>query len=314
MTGKFPCYQRAPSRELLALLKPGGFLRPLIDLNERDVQGLRLDVHFRPDDQVAVYCGRANILTVELRPCKKPVRVRANDTYRQQYQSLFRDWRIDDSGLRKALSAYIGVLEVKPTYRRPEGRVQTQWSKETRHWTTFDREAMLSYETKSQRNGYTDCPEICDARKGLDRIVNADGEPWSKLDRNWRPLKLDMLTCDREGQLVLIEVKPSLSDCYVPFQLLHYVWEWYRALRDNSQLLAELRTLIESRAELGLLSSFGRITNRIRPVVAVGENDVSKKIQGRYGKVLQVVNRHLPPDVSPVETWRYRNGKPERLT
>ena len=312
MTGKFPCYLRAPSSGLLTLLQPGEFLSPLICLNERNVQGLCLDVHFRPGDQVAVYCGRANILTVELRP-PKLVRVTANDSYRQQYPSLFCDWRIDDSGFRPALNAYIGVLEVESTYVRPEGRVQTQWSKETRHWTTFDKEAMLSYETKSHRNSDTDYPETRDARKELDHIVNADGEPWSNLDRNWSPLKLDLLACDREGQLVPIEVKHSLSDYYAPFQLLHYVWEWYRALKDNCLLLAELQTLIESRAELGLSSSFGRITNRIRPVVAVGEKDVSKKTQSRYGKVLQMVNRHLPPDVSPVETWRHRNGRPERL-
>ncbi len=86
MTGEFPCYRRAPSKRLLALLKPGEFLSPLIDLNECNVQGLCLDVHFRPGDQVAVYCGQANILTVELRPREKLVRVRANDTYRQQYR------------------------------------------------------------------------------------------------------------------------------------------------------------------------------------------------------------------------------------
>ena len=313
MTGKFPCYRRAPSNELLELLKPRGFLSPLLDLNEREVQGLCLDVHFRPDDKVAVYCGRANVLQVRLNPSKKSVLITAHKTYSSQCKGLFGTRPIDDSGFGETLSAYFNSLQVRPRFTEGEGRVQTNWSKETKCWTTFDREARLGYETTNHRNSYTDCSEIFDARKELDDVINADGKTWAKPDRNGIPLKLDLLAYDREGKLVLIEVKPTLSDYYVPFQLLHYIWEWRRALQDNSHLLAELEALIEKRVELGLSTSFGSITDRIRPVVAIGGKDGSKEVRRRYSEVLQVVNGHLPTKVSPVETWRYGNGKPERL-
>ena len=305
MSGKFPCYRRAPSKELVQLLKPGEFLSPLLDLNKREVQGLRLDVHFRPDDEVAVYCGRANVLRVRLNRSKESIRVTAHDTYSQQCQALFREWPIGDSGFGKALSVYFSSLQVNPIFTNGEGLVQLRWSKETRCWTTFDREARLDYETTNHRNICANCLEIYDARKELDDVINADGKTWAKPDRNGIPLKLDLLAYDREGKLVLIEVKPTLSDYYVPFQLLHYIWEWRRALQDNSHLLAELEALIEKRVELGLSASFGSITDHIRPVVAIGGKDGSKEVWRRYSKVVQVANGHLPPRVSPVETWRY---------
>ena len=49
-----PCisYNRTPSSELRALLKPGQFLSPIIDLrsNNVEVSGLGLDIHFRQED------------------------------------------------------------------------------------------------------------------------------------------------------------------------------------------------------------------------------------------------------------------------
>ncbi len=313
MSGKFPCYRRAPSKELVQLLKPGEFLSPLLDLNEREVQDLCLDVHFRSDDVVAVYCGRANVLEVQLNHSRESIRIAADKTYSRQCQALFPEWPIGDPGFGEALSTYINVLQVNSSFRKGEGRVQLNWSKETRCWTTFDREARLGYETTNHRNRYANCLEIYDARKELDDVINADGKTWAKLNRNWEPLKLDLLAYDREGKLVLIEVKPTLSDYYVPFQLLHYIWKWRRALQDNSHLLAELQALVERRVELGLSASFGSITDHIRPVVAIGGKDGSKEVKRRYSKVVQVANGHLPPRVSPVETWRYGNGKPERL-
>ena len=313
MSSTFPCYRRAPSKELLQLLEPRGFLSPLLDLNEREVQNLCLDVHFRSGDEVAVYCGRANVLEVQLNHSRESIGIAADKTYSRQCQALFREWPIGDPGFGEALSAYINVLQVKSRFREGEGLVQLSWSKETRCWTTFDREARLDYETTNHRNICANCLEIYDARKELDDVINADGKTWAKPDRNGIPLKLDLLAYDREGKLVLIEVKPTLSDYYVPFQLLHYIWEWRRALQDNSHLLAELQALVERRVELGLSASFGSITDRIRPVVAIGGKDGSKEVWRRYSKVVQVANGHLPPRVSPVETWRHWNGKPERL-
>ena len=312
MTNKFPCYPRAPSKELVALLKSREFLRPLIDLSKREVRGLRLDVHFRADDSVAVYCGLANILKVRLSPTKETIEVAADETYSQQCQALFHERPVGDPGFGEVLDAYIDVLEVDRRYIEREGRVQLNWSKEANCWSTFDREAKLSYGTRDRLMKYVNCSEVVDAREELDRTIKADDKSWKRVpDGEHR--KLDLLACDREGQLVLIEVKQDFSDYYAPLQLLHYIWDWYRALQDNDDLPAELRALIERRVEVGLSASARPLTGRIRPVVAIGEQGGSKEDRRRYGKVLEVINRHLPPDVSPVETWRHRNGRPERL-
>ncbi len=313
MTNKFPCYPRAPSKELVALLKSGEFLRPLIDLNKREVRGLRLDVHFRADDWVAVYCGLANILKVRLSPTKETIEVTAAETYSQQCQALFCERPVGDPGFGEALDAYIDVLEVEPRYTEGEGRVQLNWSKEANYWATLDREAELSYGTTDRLMRYVNCSEVVDAREELARTINADDKTWKKLNQDEKPRKLDLLACGREGKLVLIEVKPDVSKYYAPIQLLHYVWEWSMALRDNSHLLAELQVLIDKRAELGLSAASVRLIGGIRPVVAIGEGGGSEETRRRYNKVLEVVNGHLPPEVSQMEIWRHRNGKPVRL-
>ena len=65
MTAQTISCLRAPSDGLRKLLMPGGFLEPLMALNGRKFNGAELDVHFRINDEVQVYCGLTVILAVK---------------------------------------------------------------------------------------------------------------------------------------------------------------------------------------------------------------------------------------------------------
>ena len=61
-------YERAPSKELCALLAPGEFLSPICDLHRHNVEvydGLGLDVHFRRDDEIHAYCGLTRLFVLK---------------------------------------------------------------------------------------------------------------------------------------------------------------------------------------------------------------------------------------------------------
>lgn len=55
-------YDRAPSPEFLKHLRLAGILKPLLSLAKEKTGGVGLDVHFRRNDEVHVYCGMTRIL------------------------------------------------------------------------------------------------------------------------------------------------------------------------------------------------------------------------------------------------------------
>ena len=61
-TEKSPSYNRAPSDELKNLLRPGGFLAPLLDLPSRNDF-----LHFRPKDHVKIYRGLTNLVDLHFK-------------------------------------------------------------------------------------------------------------------------------------------------------------------------------------------------------------------------------------------------------
>ena len=171
-------YPRAPSRELLKLLMPGGFLAPLIDLHRRRLKGTELDVHFRIGDEIQVYCGLTRILTVKrlkrfrlLRKQTEPLksldgllRIEADPKYIGQpcakETGLFRRWRIGEYGLNEAIESYLNDVEVNPSFIKGEGAIQLQWSRVTWPWTPFDREAVLNYPSIERREETKKFPEV----------------------------------------------------------------------------------------------------------------------------------------------------------
>lgn len=301
MTTLQPLYARVPSTELKNLLLPGGFLEYLSALNRRRVAGVELDVHLRIHDEVQVYCGLTRLADIR-RTSDGMVAVSAHPAYRRQAcrMDLLGRWSPDrPEQFNRALDIYLDNVAVGRSNVTAEGAVQCLWSRVTEPWVCFDREAVLGYPSPGHQPD--DSCRLDAAKEDLRSLAAREG--WGGVPQVGN--KLDRLGVDPDGRLVLLELKNSgagpPSIFYSPYQLLHSVWEWHSALE---AVRPQLQALINARVELGLTPPpVPRLTVGIRPAMGFGADRRSPEVKRRYGEVLRIVNWHLPPGVSPIETW-----------
>ena len=312
-----PYYNRAPSPHLQELLMPGGPLSWLVELNERKISGRAFDVHFRSGGEVHVYHGGTRLLKVErLKWPKGYVTLTANDEYKKQpcAKGLFRRRRIDDPKLREAAEAYLRDVKIGPRWTEGEGAIQMLWSRVTKPWTPFDREAVLGgASTQHQQTAKVDAAldELMDIYTAHQHA--AGRKRWAKPKKSGK--EVDQLAVDSDRRLVLIEIKDASNRTaevyYAPFQLLQYIWEWHGAL---GAVGADLHKLIDARVAVGLTPpGVTRLTGGIRAAVGFGPDSRSNEVRRRYGIVLGIVNKHLPPGVGPIETWSIAESVPRRV-
>ena len=321
-------YNRAPSKELLNLLKPGGFLEPVIKLNKRDYKDLKLDVHFRVGEEVHVYYGLTAILIVKrLQNQRDHITVKAHETYTRQTllqdMGLFRRWPVGESGLSKTIEDYLAVAEVNTSFIEKEGAVQALWAGVDSPWTPFDREANLAYESEGHRTAFKDFPKVRAALEMFKDINSSDNSQLAKPPELKARNKADQLAVDHCGNLVLLELKDASANSassvyYSPYQLLQYVWEWDKALK-ASNILGDLNRLVGARKRLGLTPpSVPELNGSIRAAVGFGSSvslrpgkfeSLSERFK-KHKKVLDIVNCYLPKGVAPIETWAFKDGKP----
>ena len=314
-TKNSPSYDRAPSEKLQKLLSPGEFLAPL--LVKRKVAGCELDVHFRLNEEVHVYCGLTRLVNVKLYKRYKSgtIRAEAHRTYAKQQGAnrLFRPesvkevkdgkylcdvWSANESGFADALDAYLCSVEVDKRQIK-EGTVQSRWSRVTEPWIPFDKEAFLRYASKEDAVEFRKFAKVDEAYAELESI--AESRHWAQPKKPG--CKLDQLAIDPEGRLVIVELKDASASSvyYAPLQLLQYVWEWDSALK---LVQGQLQALIDARRGLRLTpTSVPSITGGIRAAIGFGTDSRSKKVKCRSAVVLNVVNKYLPPGVSLIETW-----------
>ena len=309
-------YPRSPSDDLWKLLKPGGFLAPLIDLNKREIGGHELDIHLRVKDEVQVYCGLTRVLKVR-RLRSGDVKVTADPDYTEQpcATKFFRTWNTNDSGFSEAIEAYLNGVKVNPRFTKGEGQVQSQWSRVTEPWVPIDREAVLKYDPPENRPQATSFPEVEAARGKLMDVHEAQRTvarraQWAAPPKGGH--ELDQLAIDRECRLLLIELKDASKRTanvyYAPFQLLQYVWEWRDAIK---AMKADLQTLIDARVAIGLTPpEVAPLKGGIRAAVGFGPDHRTTEVKRRYDMVLDIANQHLPPGVSAIETWEYTDNGP----
>ncbi len=321
MTMPTPRYDRAPSKELQELLKPGEFLAPLIDIDKRKVGGYEHDVHFRPGDEVHVYRGLTRVLKAKrLQRRDGCVSVEAHHKYAKQSCSreLFRPWCTDEHGFKEALDLYLSGVKVNPSRIRGEGAVQMQWARVKEPWVPFDREAVLGYQPSADGANAKAFPKANAALAKLDKIykdhvTRAGRARWDEPSMGGG--EVDQLAVDSDGRLVLIELKdgskPNSQVYYAPFQLLQYIWEWHSALK---AVRGDLQELIKARKRLKLMSQdVPDLTGCIRAAVGFGPAVPSDETKSRYRIVLDIVNDHLPPGVEAIETWALTDTGPCQL-
>ena len=176
----------------------------------------------------------------------------------------------------------------------------------TEPWTCFDREAVLGYPSPGPLPDPDASGQMDSAKNDLRSLAAREG--WGDVPEAGN--KVDRLAVDPEGRLVLLELKNagagSASVFYSPYQLLHYVWEWHSALES---VRPQLQALIYARVELGVTPPpVPRLTGGVRPAMGFGADRRSVEVKRRYAEVLRVVNQHLPPEVSPIETWVIEDG------
>lgn len=315
-----PAYDRAPSPELQALLSPGGFLAPLLALSKRKVARCHLDVHLRPDDKVIVYCGLTKLVDACLK--NRMADVTAKNTYTRQSCAgdLFREWNTQEPGFEETLDNYLDNVSVAVAQTRREGGIQTRWSRVTEPWIPFDRDAVLAYESETVKAKAMEFKEVEEAYVQLGAIVASKRklpsrkDHWAKLPPKKKSNEIDQIAVDPEGRLVIVELKDASASnvYYAPLQLLQYVWEWRSAF---DAVRSSLQRLLDVRVALGLTPvNVPRITGGIRAAIGFGDDERSEEVKHRYERVMGVVNAHLPPGVSPIETWKlWVAGPPERI-
>ena len=303
MNSAGPRYDRVPSPEFRSLLLPRGFLESLPGLNRRRVAGVEFDVHLRVRDEVQVYCGLTRLVDIR-RTSDGLVVISAHPAYRRQEccRDFFGRWDPDGSEeFERALDTYLDNVAVGRSNVAAEGAVQCLWSRVTEPWVCFDREAVLGYPSPGPHLDPDASGQLDAAKRNLRSLAAREG--WGDVPKVGN--KLDRLAMDPDGRLVLLELKNAgagpASVFYSPYQLLHYVWEWRSALE---RVRPQLQALIEARVELGLTPpSIPRLTGSIRAAMGFGADRRSSEVKRRYGEVLRIVNQHLPPEVSLIETW-----------
>ena len=333
-----PSYDRAPSRGLRQLLAPDGFLAPL--LVKRTVAEVDLEVHLRRGDEVELYCG-LTCLVKSGRSRGGPVWIESHGRYAGQpcASGLFRpgrtravnrgnylrdEWEVGEPGFAQALDTFLSGVGVAPRQTK-EGAVQARWSRNGEPWIVFDKEAALEYPPVPERRRHLSelfREPVEEARRELSALALSRRSLPSRRDHWAMPsdpkdsLKLDQLAVDRDGNLVLLEIKDASGSsskvCYAAFQLLQNVWEWHFAL---DAVRHSLQELLDMRVELGLTPADPPpVTGGIRAAVGFGDDDRSKEVKRRYTEVLGIANMHLPPGVPAIETWMLAEGRsPVRL-
>ena len=326
-----PTYDRVPGPEMQALLRKGGFLAPL--LAPRAIDGVELEAHLRPGDEVHVCCGLTCL--VKARPDgEDSVWVETHATYAGQpcAEGLFRPgrrwptdkgkymrdvWTVGDVGFRGALDVFLAKVDVAPRQKK-EGAVQARWSRVGAPWIPFDKEVALSYPSVAEQRRHLAAvfrQSVEVAREELTALAVQDH--WSLPRTPKYRLKLDQIAVDPTGNLVLLEVKDAVSATasevyYAPFQILQNVWEWHcalDALRDSVQELHDVRVKLDMTP-----SGAPPMTGGIRPVVGFGDDRRSLKVRERYAEALRIAKAHLPRAVPAIETWMLADGgEPLRL-
>ena len=305
MTTPTPVYDRAPSQELQELLLPGGFLAPLVELAGRQVSGHYHDVQLRTKDEVHVYRGHTRLVSAGRLP-DGGLNLTAHSAYTKQpgARDFLRKWQANETGFNDALSHYLSAVKVNQSFILGEAKIQEQWSLVREPWIPFDREGVLG----GSHNKGADFPAIREANSDLDALARSSGWPLTKATG----MSIDQLAIDPQGHLVLLELKDASKTpseiYYSPFQLLQYVWEWHDALE---AVRNHLQAVINARVAVGLTPpSVPPLTGGIRAAIGFGPDLRSAEVKRRYAIVLEVVNRHLPEGVQPIETWALTDTGP----
>ena len=314
MTNLSISYKRAPSAALEEFLMPNGSQGPLLMLDNQVIADHKCSVHFRLTDEIHVYRGLTRVLTAKWLRRRHRLKIPADKRYAYTDQiceaGLCGEWDVLGAEFEETLHRYLATVKVKPRHTDNEGAVQTLWSGVRCPWTSFDREAVLNYESTSHREESKRFPAVHEACTELKKVSRR--REFEKPSIGAR--RLDQLAVDNKGRLVLLELKDGSQHngkmYYSPFQLLQYVWEWHCALDD---VRTDVLELIRSRKRMRLTpESVPDLTRGIRASVCFGQATPTSKAEEYFETVLEIVNQFLPVGMDAIEVWRHDGSNPHR--
>lgn len=305
-------FQRALKPSLVGLLEPGGWLAPLANPRRIQTRAGTLGVHLqlRERGRVTLYCGSALLLEASLSPTTVRFALPGRNPASEASAQLLREWRVGESGLEEAISAYL--TQAHPSVVK-EGLVQALWHATTEPWATFDHEAAFGYPSVAARTHALDLPELALAETAAEARTAEDTARWNSLPA--RPVRnnRDQLAIDRDGHLVVVELKHAGSGhglYYGPLQLLRYLHEDSARL---AELLPAFERLVAQKRRMGLLvTQSGNLHLPVRPVLAWGLGMPSAEVLRRTRLMLNLANEYVPPNTLPIEVWHQPNGRPRR--
>ena len=146
------------------LLAPEGFLAPL--LRKIKVEGIDLEAHLRPENEVHVYCGLTCLVKTRLsgsgtsgsnRTRPTPINPERSVCFGRdgpgkstEVRTRAMSGRSTSPALRRHWRLSWAVCGSRPGKER-EGDVQARWSRVTEPWIPFDKEAALAYPSAAER-------------------------------------------------------------------------------------------------------------------------------------------------------------------
>jgi hypothetical protein len=268
-------YNRVLDSDIESLLSEGGVLRFLI----ADTPGLSndpfaLDIQIREGNKLMYYHGTTRLLTLQFpkKAKRSPyvVKARAARAYGKypecchQYDDLMKDWQLSDvSEFRKAWQAYLkaALQGAKARYysNQKEGYWQnrlcvefgTQWTPD-REWVVVDRECVIGFDCTADKDAHYEKAHTHAMKVKGDLQVYAK-EKWGNLDKKGFGDEVDMLAIDKDGKLVVIELKHGSNARGIYWGPLQ-TGVYHRAFKDAPPaVFAGVRKLITQKINLGLL-------------------------------------------------------------
>jgi hypothetical protein len=264
-------YDRAFSENALKALLPGGPFRFMVtDLPRHNKDPYCMDLQLREKNTLMYYRGTTRLLTVQIKLNGGLHAVATADKAygayplcRDEYAKLMkRPWMAAESTeMKRAFDVYLAsaAKACRANYYREgtEGYLQNQlcceWTKPGSEWLVIDRECVIGFDTRGEQREYYD-PILNPYASIRNEFQTQDKVTWGVPAGKSFGDELDLLALDREGKVVLIELKHggNASGIYWgPMQILAYRDVFRKKL---SEISPSLKELVRQKVALGLLS------------------------------------------------------------
>ena len=318
-------FGRTISPLLESALTEGGPLRWLVERanGENRLLDLQLRSSTGATSWVSLYAGLTKVLDV--RELHGAFSFDVHATHRA-VGAFEADWTVARPIERLAeesdlIEAYVDRIlapgGVKARFTDGEGRVQSAISRaRSDHFGCFQREAVPSFASESIKQAIV-API---SERIWTAMTGREGAPgwWPGVrDGGQRPrsdLEADLLAVDRDGRLLVVEVKPAdelKGIAWAPGQARLYAELFARLLDVDPSARTEMIAMIHQRQRLGLPGPRWELGEqpmlRVVPVIAIGAGPQSSVAVERLREVHEALQR-LPPEsarVDPLEVWHH---------